>query len=84
LPKAGKPLLYSNNFWKFFRGRFNTPWEEERIFMFLDLQSSTEHAENLGHVEYSKMIQDCFNDLGIVVENEADIYQYIGDEAILT
>jgi adenylate cyclase len=52
--------------------------------MFLDLQSSTKHAENLGHIEYSKMIQDCFNDLGIVIENEAEIYQYVGDEAILT
>ena len=73
-----------NNFWKLFRGKFYTPREEDRIFMFLDLQSSTKHAENLGHIEYSKMIQDCFNDLGIVVENEAEIYQYVGDEVILT
>lgn len=77
-------FLGRNNLWKLFRGRFYTPREEERIFMFLDLQSSTEHAENLGHIEYSKMIQDCFNDLGIVVENEAEIYQYVGDEVILT
>jgi adenylate cyclase len=77
-------FLGSNNFWKLLRGRFYTPREEERIFMFLDLQSSTKHAENLGHIEYSKMIQDCFNDLGIVIENEAEIYQYVGDEAILT
>ncbi len=77
-------FLGSNNFWKLFRGRFYTPREEERIFMFLDLQSSTAHAENLGHIEYSKMIQDCFNDLGVVVENEAEIYQYVGDEVILT
>jgi len=77
-------FLGSNNFWKLFRGRFYTPREEERVFMFLDLQSSTTHAENLGHIEYSKMIQDCFNDLGIVVENEAEIYQYVGDEVILT
>ncbi len=77
-------FLGSNNFWKLFRGRFYTPREEERIFMFLDLQSSTSHAENLGHIEYSKLIQDCFNDLGIVIENEAEIYQYVGDEVILT
>jgi adenylate cyclase len=51
--------------------------------MFLDLQSSTKHAEKLGHIKYSKMIQDCFNDLGVVVENEAEIYQYVGDEVIL-
>ncbi len=77
-------FLGSNNLWKLLRGRFYTPREEERIFMFIDLQSSTKHAENLGHIEYSKMIQDCFSDLGIVVENEAEIYQYVGDEVILT
>lgn len=74
----------SGNFWKLFRGKFYTPREEKRIFMFLDLQSSTTHAENLGHVEYSKMIQDCFIDLGIALENDAEIYQYVGDGVILT
>lgn len=77
-------FLGGNNFWKLFRGKFYTPREEERIFMFLDLLASTKHAENLGHIEYSKMIQDCFNDLGVVVENEAEVYQYVGDEAVLT
>ena len=73
-----------NNLWKLFRGKFYTPREEGRIFMFIDLQSSTAHAERLGHIKYSKMIQDCFYDLGIVIENEAEIYQYAGDEVILT
>jgi adenylate cyclase len=77
-------FLGDNNLWKLLRGKFYTPREEERIFMFLDLHSSTKHAEKLGHIKYSKMIQDCFNDLGIVIENEAEIYQYAGDEAILT
>jgi adenylate cyclase len=66
------------------RGKFYTPKEEERIFMFLDLQSSTQLAEKLGHIKYSMLIQDCFNDLGVVVENEAEIYQYVGDEVVLT
>lgn len=74
----------TNNLWSLFRGKFYTPREEDRIFMFLDLQSSTKHAERLGHIEYSKMIQECFNDLGNVIENEAEIYQYVGDEVILT
>jgi adenylate cyclase len=77
-------FLGSNNLWKLLRGKFYIPREEERIFMFLDLKSSTNHAEKLGHIKYSKMIQDCFNDLGVVVENEAEIYQYVGDEVILT
>ncbi len=77
-------FLGSNNLWRLLRGKFYTPREEERIFMFLDLQSSTKHAEKLGHIKYSKMIQDCFNDLGVVIENESEIYQYVGDEVILT
>ncbi len=66
------------------RGKFYTPQEEERIFMFLDLQSSTQLAEKLGHIKYSMLIQDCFNDLAVVVEDEAEIYQYVGDEVVLT
>lgn len=77
-------FLGSNNLWRLLRGKFYTPREEERIFMFLDLKSSTKHAEKLGHIKYSKMIQDCFNDLGVVIENESEIYQYVGDEAVLT
>ncbi|WP_373395914.1 adenylate/guanylate cyclase domain-containing protein [Algoriphagus halophilus] len=77
-------FLGGSNFWDLFRGKFYTPREEERIFMFLDLQASTSHAERLGHINYSKMIQDCFIDLGVVLENDAEIYQYVGDEAILT
>ncbi|SMD34661.1 adenylate cyclase [Reichenbachiella faecimaris] len=76
--------LGGNNLLKLLTGNFYTPKEEERIFMFLDLKSSTQHAERLGHIQYSKMIQDCFNDLGVVVENESEIYQYVGDEVILT
>lgn len=77
-------MLGRKNLKKLLQGKFYNPREEERIFMFLDLKSSTELAEKLGHIEYSKLIQDCFYDLGVVAENEAEIYQYAGDEAILT
>lgn len=77
-------MLGNNNLGKLLMGKFYTPREEERIFMFLDLQSSTQLAEKLGHIKYSMLIQDCFNDLGVVMENDAEIYQYVGDEAILT
>lgn len=55
---------------KLVTGRFCTPTAEERNFMFLDLQASTTLAEQLGHIKYSMLIQDCFNDLGVVVEND--------------
>ncbi|MEM6262415.1 MAG: adenylate/guanylate cyclase domain-containing protein [Bacteroidota bacterium] len=77
-------MLGDGNLWKHLYGKFYTPREEARIFMFLDLQSSTQLAETLGHLTYSSLIQDCFNDLGVVAEHEAEIYQYVGDEAVLT
>jgi adenylate cyclase len=77
-------MLGKNNLNKLLQGKFYTPREEERIFMFLDLQSSTQLAEQLGHIQYSRFIQDCFNDLGVVDQNEAEIYQYVGDQVILT
>lgn len=77
-------MFGDNNLWKILMGAFYEPHEEDRIFMFLDLKDSTQHAERLGHIKYSRLIQDCFNDLGVVIENEAEIYQYVGDEAVLT
>ena len=68
-----------------FLGKYHKPQQEERIFMFLDLRSSTTYAEKIGHVRYSEMIQDCFYDLATQVEQySAEIYQYVGDEAVLT
>jgi len=78
--KFGPGILLPLVFGKYFK-----PKEEQRIFMFLDLRSSTTHAEKIGHVLYSEMIQDCFYDLATVVEeHSAEIYQYVGDEAVLT
>jgi adenylate cyclase len=52
---------------------------------FLDLKSSTTIAEQLGHIRYSELIQDCFRDItDVVVRNNAQIYQYVGDEAVLS
>lgn len=38
----------------FLRGQYHRPKEEDRIFMFLDLKSSTTLAEQLGHLKYSR------------------------------
>lgn len=64
-------------------GTFYHPREIELIFMFLDLKDSTTHAERLGHLEFASLIQDCFRDLSVVSEYGAQVYQYVGDEAIL-
>lgn len=66
-------------------GKYHDPREEERIFMFLDLKYSTTYAERLGHTRFCRLIQDCFIDLtDSAVKHKVEIYQYVGDEAILT
>jgi adenylate cyclase len=70
---------------KYLTGKYFYPIEENRIFMFLDLKSSTTIVEKLNHVLYSKLIQDCFSELTIpVINHKAEIYQYVGDEAVIT
>lgn len=73
------------NLWPILTGKYHQPQQEERIFMFLDLRSSTYYAEKLGHMKYSKLIQDCFRDLSQMMnQHQLNIYQYLGDGVILT
>ena len=69
----------------FLLGKYHKPKEENRIFMFMDLRSSTTYAEKLGHIKYSQLIQDCFFDVTEIIRRyEAKIYQYVGDEVVLS
>ena len=66
-------------------GSFRFPQEQERIFMFLDLNSSTRLAEKLGHVKYSSLIQNSFMDIDKIIRKyDAEIYQYVGDEVVVS
>jgi len=66
-------------------GKYHHPKEQERIFLFLDMKSSTNIAEKLGNLKYSRLIQDCFVDLtDSLIAHDVEIYQYIGDEAVMT
>lgn len=66
-------------------GKYRHPQEEERIFMFMDLESSTSHAENLGHIKYSALIRDSFLDISRALsKNRAEVYQYVGDEIVVS
>ena len=71
------------NLRKLLAGTFYHPREIEIIVMFLDLKDSTTYAERLGHLEFGSLIQDCFIDMSVVTNFEAQFYQYVGDEAIL-
>ena len=53
--------------------------------MFLDMKSSTAHAEKLGHIRYFQMLKEYYNDISIPILNcGGEIYQYVGDEIVIT
>ncbi len=73
------------NMLRMITGKYAKPREEQRIFMFIDLNDSTTIAERLGHIKYSALLKDCFHDLtNTVLKYNADIYQYVGDEVVLS
>ena len=68
-----------------FTGRYHHPQEEVRIFMFLDMKSSTTIAEQLGHHRYFLLLRDFYDHLGpAIINNEGEVYQYIGDEVVIS
>src|SRR5215510_5482763 len=72
-------------FWKIVTGKYRVPKAEERIFMFLDLNSSTTIAENLGELNYHRLLKDFFAHVtNPIVNNYGEIYQYVGDEIVVS
>ena len=69
----------------FFTGKYHSPIEEERIYMFLDMKSSTTIAENLGHVRFFEMLREYYADISSpIIKYSGEIYQYVGDEVIVS
>jgi adenylate cyclase len=66
-------------------GKYQTPEYENRIFMFLDISSSTEMAESMDPEKYFGFINDFFHDISEpMLKTSARIYQYVGDEVVFT
>lgn len=62
-------------------GFYHKPRQEERIFLFLDMRSSTAIAEQLGHVRYFALLNELFADItDPILYSRGEIYQYVGDE----
>ncbi|NNK84274.1 MAG: adenylate/guanylate cyclase domain-containing protein [Desulfobacterales bacterium] len=69
----------------FLIGRYHKSRVEERIFMFLDMKSSTTIAENLGHVRYYQLLNDYYADITeAIIQTSGQIYQYVGDEVVVS
>lgn len=76
----GMSVLYN-----FFVGKYHKPIQEERIFMFLDMKSSTSIAEKIGHVKYFEMLREYYSDLSDpIIQYYGEVYQYVGDEIIVS
>lgn len=71
-------------FWKIVRGTYYHPKTETRIFMFLDLNSSTTIAEQLGNEQYHDLLKEYFADItNSILDHGGEIYQYLGDGIIV-
>ena len=65
-------------------GKYYHPRNEELIFLFVDLKSSTLLAEKLGNNKYSRLIKECVHELTPIIQKyNARVYQYVGDEVVL-
>ena len=72
-------------FWELLSGKYLKPRNEKRIIMFLDLKDSTPISEKLGHEKYFLFIKDFINYVSkAILENRGMIYQYVGDEVVVT
>ena len=70
---------------KYITGKYHRPEEIRKIFLFIDLKSSTSIAEKLGNLRYSEFLIDYYSDMtDAVLMSRAEVYQYIGDEIVLT
>ncbi|MDX1939985.1 MAG: adenylate/guanylate cyclase domain-containing protein [Saprospiraceae bacterium] len=70
---------------KLILGLYHRPRQEERIFMFVDIKSSTTIAERLGHIRFFNLLNDFFKDLtDPIIYTGGEIYQYVGDEVVIS
>jgi adenylate cyclase len=78
-------LLGQNVLLNYVKGRYHPAFEEQLIFMFLDLKSSTTIAEKIGLEKNHEFLNDFFHDTtDSILECKGIIYQYVGDEIVLT
>ena len=72
-------------FFDILAGKYLTPKIEKRTVMFIDLVDSTAIAEQLGHKTYFRFIRDFIYFISIaLLENDGQIYQYVGDEVVVS
>ena len=75
----------SNVLTNFLTGRYHTPKEERRVFLFSDMKASTTIAERLGHARYFELLRAYYDALAdAIIDHGGEVYQYIGDEIVVS
>jgi adenylate cyclase len=70
---------------KFIAGRYRRPRVEERVLLFVDMESSTAIAERLGETGFLDLLNRFIADItGSIVAQCGAIHKYVGDEIIVT
>jgi len=78
-------LIGKNILGKLFLGMYRNPAETDRVFMFLDITSSTTIAEKIDHLKFLSLVNDFFFDIADPIrKTKGEIYKYVGDEVIVT
>ncbi len=80
-----KDFVGGNVYFNYAFGKYHRPMKEVRIFMFLDMKSSTTIAEKIGHSNYFKLIKSFYSEMtDAILETSGEIYQYVGDEIVVS
>jgi adenylate cyclase len=78
--KLGKDAIFNIVF-----GKYHQVRQEDRLFLFIDLNHSTEIAEEMGEMEFSHFLQDYYYDISEPIARYfGRVYQYVGDEVVVT
>ena len=69
----------------FVAGRYHQPRIEERVLLFIDMESSTRIAERLGEVRFLVFLNRFIADVSeAIIGERGEIHKYVGDELIVT
>lgn len=67
------------------KGAYHKPSQEERVFLFCDINGSTPIAERLGSRAYFDFLNHFYSLIAPVIQKyNGEIYQYVGDEVVIS
>jgi adenylate cyclase len=78
-------LLGQRVLFNFVAGRYRRPRIEQRVLLFIDMESSTAIAERLGEAGFFVFLNQFIGDItDPIVAQRGEIHKYVGDELIAT